>query len=100
MDGHGSSFSAILDMVDLRSAASDPDPSRPLPHLRLRPAGEQRQVPGVRHGDPAASGGGRRSERVRRWVFNLLAAVSLVLCSITLILWLLSGFATIRFVDG
>jgi len=56
--------------------------------VRLRPPRHARPLPGVRGGSEAATR--ERSGRVRRRLFNLAAAVSMVLCVGTLVLWVRS----------
>src|SRR5207249_2305214 len=59
-----------------------------LPALRIRPSRQQRPLPGMRGGD---SGGGDFGSQMRRRLFNLLAAVSIMLCVAILTMWVRSA---------
>src|SRR5438128_1853618 len=61
----------------------------PLRLLWLRPSRQQRALPGVRDGDFTRGRGGH----VKRWLLILGRLLSLVLCSLCLILWLSSKIA-------
>src|SRR5688572_19735210 len=56
-----------------------------MPQLRLRPAGEQGAMSGMRDGDWLASD--RRGECMKRRLFNILSALSLLLCVVLGVLW-------------
>src|SRR5687768_11781525 len=51
--------------------------------LRLRPAGHAQPLPRMRNGRPTRSG--QEGDGMKRWTFNILAALSLLLCLAVLI---------------
>src|ERR1700722_6263461 len=55
-------------------------------HLWLRSASHAGAMPGVRH----CAGEARGGTNVKRRIFNVLAGLSLVLCVVTIVLWVLS----------
>src|SRR4051812_24246945 len=62
-----------------------------MPHLRLRPPRHARPLPGMRDASRAATRG--RIGRVKRRLFNLAVAVSLLICITTCVMWARSRYA-------
>jgi hypothetical protein len=74
--------------VDRVCAAPSPaSPAWRVPPLRLRPAGEQGPLPGVRRSGSAGRGGIGSSERMKRRLLNVLTALSLLLFAAVCVLW-------------
>src|SRR5687768_3088186 len=63
--------------------------ARLLSSVRLRSSRQQGPLPGMRY-DDAAGTDDFASDRMKRSAFNILVAVSLVLCLLTVTMWLRS----------